>query len=96
MEIFNQQREIEMRHLPAVDRFKRYGRWSGRHKCFDETKVKYTHSLNLLLVNFGINGKLFKCRLNDTIHFLTVSPYLLKRTNLCKNYFLNFFPRLQN
>jgi len=26
MEICKQQSEIEMRHLPAVDRFKRYGR----------------------------------------------------------------------
>jgi len=26
MEIFKQQSEIEMRHLPAVDRFMRYGR----------------------------------------------------------------------
>jgi len=26
MEICKQQIEIEMRHLPAVDRFKRYGR----------------------------------------------------------------------
>jgi len=26
MEIFKQQSEIEMRHLPAVERFKRYGR----------------------------------------------------------------------
>jgi len=31
--------------------------YTGRHKYFDKTKVKYTHSLNLLLVNFGINGK---------------------------------------
>jgi len=29
MEIFKQQSKTEMRHLPAVDRFKRYGRKSG-------------------------------------------------------------------
>jgi len=32
MEIWKQQSEIKMRHLPAADRFKRYGRWSGRGK----------------------------------------------------------------
>jgi len=34
MEIWKQQSEIEMRHLPAIDRFKRYGRKSGRGKFF--------------------------------------------------------------
>jgi len=29
MEICQQQCEIKMRHLPAADRLKRYGRWSG-------------------------------------------------------------------
>jgi len=31
--------------------------YTGRQKYFDKTKVQYTHNLNLLLVNFGINGK---------------------------------------
>jgi len=38
MEICKQQNEIEMRHLPAVDRFKRYGRKSGRDKFLDQSK----------------------------------------------------------
>jgi len=33
-------------------------KYTGRHKYFDKTKDKYTHNLNLLLVNFDINGKL--------------------------------------
>jgi len=38
MEIFKQQSEVEMPHLPAVDRFKRYGRYSGRGKfIFDQS-----------------------------------------------------------
>jgi len=32
MEICKQQSEIEMRHLPAVDGFKRYERYCGRGK----------------------------------------------------------------
>jgi len=31
--------------------------YTGRDKNFDETKIKYTHNLNLLLVKVGINGK---------------------------------------
>jgi len=31
--------------------------YTGRHKYFDETKVKYTHNVNLLLLSLGINGK---------------------------------------
>jgi len=34
MEICKQKSEIKIRHLPAVDRFKRYGRKSGRGKFF--------------------------------------------------------------
>jgi len=37
MEICKQQSEIEMRHLPAVDRLKRYGRKSGRGKFLDQS-----------------------------------------------------------
>jgi len=39
MEICKQQSEIKMRHLPAVDRFIRYGRWSGRGKFFLEQSI---------------------------------------------------------
>jgi len=34
MEICKQQSEIKIRHLPAVDSFNRYGRYSGRDKFF--------------------------------------------------------------
>jgi len=34
MEICKQQSDIKMSHLPAVDRFKRYGRWSVRGNIF--------------------------------------------------------------
>jgi len=37
---------------------------TSRHKYLDETKVKYTHNLNLLHVHFGI-------LLNDTRLFST-------------------------
>jgi len=32
-------------------------KYRGGQKYFHKTKVKYTHYLNLLLVYFGINGK---------------------------------------
>jgi len=32
-------------------------KYTDLHKYFDKTKVKYTDNLNLLLVNFGISGK---------------------------------------
>jgi len=41
MEICKQQSETKMRHLPAVDRFKRYGRYCGRDQSIgiDETNT---------------------------------------------------------
>jgi len=42
MEICKQQSEIKMRHRPAVDRFKRYGRYSGKVEEFG------LHALRLL------------------------------------------------
>jgi len=32
------------------------GIYTSRHKYFIETKVKYTHNLKLLHIQFGING----------------------------------------
>jgi len=82
MEICKQQSEIKMRHLPTIDRFKRYGSESGRGQFFLDQSIGIDETNTFQLTFYILNENCRRHRFGRFVNVRVGVAYLRNRLAL--------------